>query len=213
MPWPTAKAPTTSASPATKNPITSRPITASTAIRSEGGASADQANRTTGATQPTSGPRRAFSSGRRPPVLPAPLGAGRRRSGDDRQLAARQRAPGQGRAAADRRCAADDPQKHLHPLRGRLHGHRRGRQRRVDRPGTELGQPDQSRLALCQGCRGARARLRRAAAQIPDEIGQRRMDPGQMGPGDQRDRRQAARDPRKIRPGFGVLARLGQIHQ
>ena len=73
------------------------------------------------------------------------------------------------------------PQEHLHALRGRLHGDGRSRQRRVDRPGAELGQPDQSRLALRQGCVGARTRFRRAASQISDEA--RRMANGLASPG------------------------------
>jgi hypothetical protein len=43
-------------------------------------------------------------------------------------------------------------------LLGRLHGHRRGRQRRLDRTGAGLGLADQPRLALCQ--RRGRARRR-----------------------------------------------------
>ena len=107
----------------------------------------------------------------------------------------------------------DDPQERLHPLRGRLHRHRRSRQRRVDRPGAELGQPDQPRLALRQGRLGARTRVGRAAAQISAEARRRQMDPHLLGPGGRRDRRQAIGDPREIGPGFGLLAGLGQIHQ
>ena len=40
---------------------------------------------------------------------------------------------------------------------------------------------------------------RRAAAQISDEARQRPVDAGHLGPGDQRDRRQAAGDPRRNR--------------
>ena len=68
---------------------------------------------------------------------------------------------------------------------GRLHRHRRSFQRRVDRPGAELGQPDQSRLALRQGRLGARARAQRPAPQISDEARQWPMDPRELGPGDQ----------------------------
>ena len=212
--WPTARATTRSARRATGNPTRSRPTTASTAIRAEGGARADQENRTSGA-----------GAARSPPL------AGQSDRGLDRRgflrrsglvaggLAALGALPlGSVRKAAAgppprRRRAGGDPQEHLHPLLGRLHGHGRGRQRRVDRPGAELGQPDQPRLALRQGRLGARARLRRAAAQISDEAGQRPVDPHQLGPGHQRDRRQADGDPRAIGPGFGLLARLGEVHQ
>ena len=64
-----------------------------------------------------------------------------------------------------------------------------------------------------KGACGARARLRRAAAQISAEARRRPMDPHQLGSGDRRDRRQADGDPRAIGPGFGLLARLGEIHQ
>ncbi len=36
-------------------------------------------------------------------------------------------------------AAGHHPQEHLHALLGRLHGHRRSRERRVDRPGARLG--------------------------------------------------------------------------
>ena len=107
----------------------------------------------------------------------------------------------------------DDPQEHLHPLLGRLHGHRRSAERRVDRPGARLGEPDQSRLALRQGRGGARARARRPPAAISDEAGQRPVDPRLLGPGDQRDRRQADGDPREVGTGVGLLARLGEVLQ
>ena len=86
-------------------------------------------------------------------------------------------------------------------------------ERRVGRPGAGLGQPDQPRLALRQGRRGARARARRPPPEISDEAGERPVDRGSPGTGDQRDRRQADGDPREVRAGFGLLARLGQVHQ
>ena len=76
---------------------------------------------------------------------------------------------------------------------------RRGRERRVDRPGAGLGQPDQPRLALRQGRRDARARARRPPPALPDEDGQRPMAAHLLGAGDQRDRRQADGDPREVR--------------
>ena len=84
-------------------------------------------------------------------------------------LHARLGAQGRGRTAAARRRAGHRPQEHLHPLLRRLHGDRGSRQRRLDRPGAELGQPDQSRLALRQGRLGARTGERRAPAEISDE--------------------------------------------
>ena len=60
---------------------------------------------------------------------------------DARRAAARQRAQGAGRSAGAGGCASHHPQEHLHALLGRLHGDRRGRERRVDRPGARLGSP------------------------------------------------------------------------
>ena len=85
------------------------------------------------------------------------------------------------------------PQEHLHALRGRLHRHGGSLQRRVDRPGAELGSSDQPRLALRQGRLGARTGDGRTPPEISDEDGQRPVDPHQVGPGHQRDRRQARR--------------------
>ena len=51
------------------------------------------------------------------------------------------------------RARGHHPQKHLHALRGRLHRHRGSVERRLDRPGAELGFADQPRLALRQGRR------------------------------------------------------------
>ena len=48
------------------------------------------------------------------------------------------------------------PQERLHPLLGRLHGNCRGCERRLDRPGAGLGQPDQSRVTLREGRGGPR---------------------------------------------------------
>ncbi len=132
----------------------------------------------------------------------APLGARRGRPCDAGHAAARQRAQGKAGPPPPAGAQVDDPQEHLHPLRRRLYGHRRSRQRRVDRPGAELGQPDQPRLALRQGRLGAGTRLGRAAAQISAEAGRRPMDPHLLGPGGRRDRRQAVGDPRQIGAGF-----------
>ena len=86
----------------------------------------------------------------RSPRLPAPLGPCRRRSRRAGRAAARQRAQGEGRPAARARRRGHHPQEHLHALRGWLHGYCGSIQWRMDRPGAELGQPDQSRLALRQ---------------------------------------------------------------
>ena len=105
------------------------------------------------------------------------------------------------------------PQEHLHPLLGRLLGDRRGRQRRVDRPGAGLRQPDQSRLALLQGRGGPRRRAERAPAALSGEARGRPMEADLLGSGDRRDRRQAAGDSPEGGTGLGLLARLGQVHQ
>ena len=53
-------------------------------------------------------------------------------------------------------------------------------------------------LALRQGRVGARARHGRQARQVPDEARRRQVEAHQLGPGDRRDRRQAAQDPRGV---------------
>ena len=105
------------------------------------------------------------------------------------------------------------PAEHVHALLGGLHGAGRGRERRLGRPGARLGQPDQSRLALRQGRRHARDDARRSPAALPDEDGRRAVAAHLVGYGHQRDRRQAAGDPREVRPGFRLLAGLRQVHQ
>ena len=106
--------------------------------------------------------------------------------------------PGRGAGAA----AGQDG---LHPLLGRLHGDRRGRERRLDRPGAGLRQPVQSRRPLRQRSFGARARPRRAPPEVPDEARRRQVPEDLLGAGDRRDRRPAARDPRGQRARRGVL--------
>ena len=66
-------------------------------------------------------------------------------------------------------------EEHLHPLLGRLHGHGRGAERRLDRPGAVLGEPDQPRHALRQGRGDPRARARRPPAEVPDEARRRQV--------------------------------------
>ncbi len=129
-----------------------------------------------------------------------------------RIAAARQRAQGRSRPAGHRR-GHGAAQEHLHALLGRLHRDRRSAERRVGRPGAGLGQPDQSRLALRQGRGGARAGARRPPAEVSDEARQRRVAEDLVGSGDQRDRRQDARDPRQVRRRLGVSARLGEVLQ
>ena len=108
----------------------------------------------------------------------------------------------------------DHPQEHLHALLGRLHRHRRSRQRRVGRPGAELGFADQPRLALRQGRLGARTRARRAPAEISDEA--RRTANGRASRGTRRSTRSATSSMQireKSGARVGLLARLGQDDQ
>ena len=62
----------------------------------------------------------------RPPHLPAPLGARRRRPCRARRAAARRRAQGRGREHRPGAAEGRHQEEHLHPLLGRLHGDRRG---------------------------------------------------------------------------------------
>ena len=101
---------------------------------------------------------------------------------------------GQGRHGWGRDQADQDG---LHALLGRLHGDRRGPERRLDRPGARLRQPVQSRRALRQGRGGARACAWRAPAQVPDEARRRQMD--QRSPGTRPSTRSATRCSRSAR--------------
>ena len=106
----------------------------------------------------------------------------------------------QGRPAARHGRRGHHPQEHLHALLGRLHRHRRSRQRRLDRPGAELGQSPINRGSHC--AKGASVRElvhgdRRL--KYPMKLVERPVDPHLLGPGDQRDRRQADRHPRQVR--------------
>ena len=92
-----------------------------------------------------------------------------------------------------------DQEERLHPLLRRLHGHGRGAERGLGRPGALLREPDQPRHPLRQGRVGPRARGRGAPPQVPDEARRRRVAAHLLGPGDQRDRRQAPRHPREAR--------------
>ena len=129
-----------------------------------------------GCGAPGPGKRRSRSS-----QLPAPFRPRCRRPRRARHAVAGQRPQGRGRPAAASRRDAGDPQERLHALLGRLHGHRRGRQRRVDWPGAGLGQPDQSRLALLQGRGRARRRAERTPAALSDETRERRVEPNLRG--------------------------------
>ena len=156
-----------------------RPITASTAIRNEGGSRADQEKRTSGAPRfaralPAERPRP------RSPHLPAPLrlAAGGLAALGALPLGGVQK-PRPVRRPPGRR--GHDPQEHLHALRGRLHRHGRSRQRCLDRPGAELGQPDQPRLALRQRRRGARTGHGRTPPEISDEARERPVDTASSG--------------------------------
>ncbi len=90
---------------------------------------------------------------------------------------------------------------------------RHRRERRVDaaEPGVRVAaQPGR---ALRQGRLGARARPRRIPAQGADEARQRQVPEDQLGAGDQRGRRQAARAAQGIGPRRGVLGRQLQAQQ
>ncbi len=138
----------------------------------------------------------------RPPHLPAPVRPRRRRTCGARRTAARLRAQGQGWPAAAGRSTGHHPQKCLHALLGRLHGDRRGGERRLDRSGTRLGQPDQPRLALCQGRCDPRAGERGPPPALSAEARERRLDPHLLGSGHQRDRRQADGNSREVGAGL-----------
>ena len=127
-------------------------------------------------------------------AAPALLPAASPRSARCRSPACARRKPAAPSAPAPRIA-----QEHLHALLGRLHGDRRSVERRVDRAGAGLGQPDQSRLALRQRRRDARTGARRPPPALSDEDGQRPVDADFLGRRDQRDRRQAAGDPREVR--------------
>ena len=144
-------------------------------------------------------------------AAPASRPAGSPRSARCRSASVRKAEAGPPPAAGR---AGHHPQEHLHALLGRLHGHRRGAERRVDRPGAGLGQPDQSRLALRQGRGGARARARRPPPEISDEARQRPVDPAS--PGTRRSTRSATSCMEiraEVGPGIGLLAGLGQVLQ
>src|SRR5258707_631632 len=53
-------------------------------------------------------------------------------------IEARLRAQGRGQSATAAGCDGNNPQERLHPLFGRLLGHRRSRKWRMDRPGAGL---------------------------------------------------------------------------
>ena len=117
-------------------------------------------------------------------------------------------------AAGTAPSAGAYPQEHLHALLGRLHGHRRSRERRVGRPGARLG------IARSTAARIAPRAPRRASSchgdrrlHYPMKLVNGQWTADLMGSGHQRDRRQAAADSREVGPGFGLLARLRQIHQ
>ena len=76
-----------------------------------------------------------------------------------------------------------------------------------------MGFSDQSRIALRQGRGGARTRAWRSPPALSDETRRRPVAEDQLGYRDQRDRRQADGNPRQVRSGFGLLARLGEVLQ
>ena len=101
----------------------------------------------------------------------------------------------------------------LHALLGRLRGRRHRRERRVDAAGAGLRVAAQPGRALREGRVGARARPRRAPAEDADEARQRQVAARVVGPGDQRGRRQAARDQEGVRARRRVLDRQLQAQQ
>ena len=99
---------------------------------------------------------------------------------------------GKAQAADETANVKTEVQAHrLHALLGRLRGRRRRRERRVDAAGAGVRLAAQSRRALREGRVDARARSRRASAEVADEARQRQVPEDQLGAGDQRGRRQA----------------------
>ena len=202
---PTSRRPSASR-PATRKPTTSRTTTASTATDGTTHMLMKRRDGSAGRARLQGYRRRPGFWRSRPPHVPAPLRAGRWRRRRARLDAARIGAQGAGRTE-DRRRADRSQKEHLHALLGRLHRDRRSAERRLGRPGAGLGQPDQPRLALRQGRIRARTRAWRPPPEISDEARQRRVAEDILGPGDQRDRRQDARDPRQVRRRLGLSAR------
>ena len=134
----------------------------------------------------------------RSPHLPAPVRPCRRRSRRSEHAAGRQRPQGESSSGRSPHIGRNRSQERLHALLGWMHRDGGGAERGMDRPGAELGFPDQSRIALRQGRFGARARAQRAAASLSDEACGRAVDARLLGYGDQRDRRQAPGNPREI---------------
>ena len=150
--------------------------------------------------------------GPRSPQLPASVGSRRRwpRAIGALPLASVQKAKA-GPPAAGR--GGDHPQEHLHALRGRLHGDRGSVQRRVDRPGAELGYCRSIAARTAPRARRCASSCWRAPAEISDEARQRSVDRvswdqaiNEIG-----DKIMDIRE--KSGAGLGLLARFGQDDQ
>ena len=90
---------------------------------------------------------------------------------------------------------------------------RHRRERRVDAAGAGVRLAAQPRRALRQGRVGARARPRRVPPEVADEARQRQVPEDQLGAGDQRGRRQAARAAQGSGPRRRVLGRQLEAQQ
>ena len=122
----------------------------------------------------------------------------------------------QGRGGRRTPRPQDRSQAHrLHALLGRLRGRRDGRERRVDAAGAGVRLAAQPRRALREG-RVACASTGCTSIRSPedaDEARQRQVPEDQLGPGDQRDRRQDARAQEGIGSRRDLLGRQLEAQQ
>ncbi|OPY93270.1 MAG: hypothetical protein A4E73_00289 [Syntrophaceae bacterium PtaU1.Bin231] len=145
---------------------------------------------------------------------PRVRGIGERRC--PRVAASVMRAQGYGRGAEEfspAGCEDGIPAHDLHPLLRRVRDHRRTAERRLDGPGAGLRLASQSRRPLLQrgGC--AESRSRRAAPEVPDEAGERRLGAAVLEAGHRRDRRQAPEDPGGVGTGRAFFLRIVEGEQ
>ena len=138
----------------------------------------------------------------------------RRRGGRVREPAAvRQHRAGRSRGRGAGRRQDRGQADRLFALLGRLRRRRRRRERRLDPAGAGVRFAAEPRRALRQGRVDPRARPRRVPAQGADEARQRQVPEDQLGAGDRRGRRQAARAAQGVRPRRGVLDRQLEVQQ